>query len=223
MKRKSEDQEAKLPNFDRTAIDQEISDGAKALKHLQQHASQDWHSWSIVIRGLRALRTLALHESGADNVASGEYRKAFTRIVSLKKYEMYDRDPIDKQARTACYKLMNRIEDVDLWYNGQPVASRLRWKHPETIAKHCPPEFLEGGMLDKKKPAAKAKKKAKGLNAEAKRLLDLLLRTLAVLKNYDREAADAIYAELPTPEDPSDELDDVFPAAEIEEPAPLEL
>lgn len=223
MKHRTADQEAKLPNFDRTTIDEEIANGARALRDLNKHASQDWHSWSIVIRGLRALRTLALHESGAESVNSGEYRKAFTRLVGMRKYEMYDHDPIDKQARTACYKLMNRIEDVDDWYNGRPIGERLRWKHPETICKHCPPEFLEAGMVDKKKPAAKAKKKAKGLNAEARRYLDILLRILPVLAKHEPELVQQIYAELPTPEDPSDDLDEVFPAAEIEEPAPLEL
>src|SRR5262245_14513258 len=100
------------------AIEHQIAEGAKAFKELQQNAALDWTHWSATILGMRALRTLAFAKAGTTNMRSQAYRDAIQALLTLRRYSIFDQ--IDRQTRSDCYKLMDRLEDVDAWYGVCP-------------------------------------------------------------------------------------------------------
>ena len=108
------------PVLDRAAIDRDITAGAKAFNELQRHADADWTRWSTVILGLRGLRSLAFVRARTNNMQTGRYREAMSGLLAQQKYAIYDL--LDKQTRSDCYKLMDRLDDVDAWYAGLPTA-----------------------------------------------------------------------------------------------------
>ena len=201
-----DDNEVEAINLEETRAD--IAAGAKALRDLHNHVADDWNRWSAAIRGLRGLRNLCWHDIGTTDMRTQAYRDAMGAQLTHKKNAAYAEIP--KDTRSYMYQLCDHIEEVDEWYASLPMDERLRWKHPQSIAKHCPPELLGG---ETKKAKAKAKKKAtkkKRSTIEEDRLRKLLLD---VVEKYVQpvdpvEAAnlrDQIWAS-----DPSDELDDLY-------------
>jgi hypothetical protein len=186
----------------------DISAGARALKELFYHMHDDWNRWSIVVKGWRALRDLAYAEAQTNDMASQAYRDAIGRMLKLKKYAIYDQ--IDKQTRSNMYKLCDRVEDIDIWYASLKPEEKLRWKHPQSIVKHCPNELLSTprkGPSAKKKKAAGKKKKG---NPEADRLRALLIE---IITEFVMPANPERAKELLTmlyQEDPNDSLHGAF-------------
>jgi hypothetical protein len=101
--------------LDRAAIDHDIAEGAKAYQALLKNADLDWNYWFKTILGLRGLRALACARAGTANMQSQSYRDAMSYLLTLRKYSIYDQ--IQKQTRSDCYRLMNRLEDIDTWYS----------------------------------------------------------------------------------------------------------
>jgi hypothetical protein len=174
--------------LDRAAIDHDIAEGAKAYQALLKNADLDWNYWFKTILGLRGLRALACARAGTANMQSQSYRDAMSYLLTLRKYSIYDQ--IQKQTRSDCYRLMNRLEDIDTWYSALPVDDKLRWKHPTTIAKHCPKQFLEGGLRRHNKPPKTIKKPA--VSAETERLKALLVQVIKRLAKYEPAALDLL-------------------------------
>jgi hypothetical protein len=131
-----------LESIDKKAAETDITLGARALEGLINHAGDDWTRWEAVIRGWRALRSLAYIRAQTTDMASQVYRDAMSYLLSLKKHAIYDR--LDKPTRSFMYKLCDHLEEISLWYAGLPAADKMRWKHPQAIAKHCPAQFLSG-------------------------------------------------------------------------------
>jgi hypothetical protein len=194
------------PELDRTALERDIAAGAKAFGELLRNASVDWTHWSATILGLRGLRALAFARAGTTGMQSQAFRNAMSFLLSQQKYSIYNQ--IDKQTRSDCYRLMNRIEDVDNWYAALPATEKLKWKHPNTIANHCPKDFLEGmrrhnqPKTGKKKPAA---------DAETERVRALLVQAIEIIMEFKPEAAKRLLAQI-YPGDPDDSVDDLFVA-----------
>jgi hypothetical protein len=192
------------PELDRAAIDRDIAAGAKAFKELLQHADLDWNHWSATILGLRGLRSLAFARARTNKMTSQTYRDAMGYLLGLRTYSIYDQ--IDKQTRSDCYRLMDRLEDVDTWYSGLDRNDKLKWKHPTTIAKHCPKEYLSGGMRRHNLP--KPGKKKPAVSAETERLKALLMQAIEIVMDFKPEAAKRLLAQV-HPANPDDKLDDL--------------
>jgi hypothetical protein len=173
--------------LDRAAIDRDILAGARAFQELLRNANLDWTHWSATILGLRGLRSLAFAKAGTNSMASQAYREAISALLQLRKYSVYDQ--IDKQTRSDCYRLMDRLEEVDAWYANLPTADRLRWRHPSTIAKHCPRHLI--GMRGHNRPPTNSRKKP-AVTYETERLKALLLSTIKRLAKYEPEAVELL-------------------------------
>ena len=190
--------------LDRVAIDRDIAAGAKAFGELLHRASVDWTHWSATILGLRGLRTLAFDRAGTTNMQSQAYRDAIGGLLTLRKHSIYNQ--LDKPTRSDCYRLMDRLEEVDVWYAGLDRTDKLKWKHPTTIAKHCPKEYLSGGMRRHNKPT-KAGKKKPFVSFETERLKQLLMQAIEIIMEFKPEAAKKLLAQI-YPADPNDPIPD---------------
>jgi hypothetical protein len=186
--------------LDHDAVERDILAGAEAFKDLLRNASLDWNHWSATILGLRGLRALAFERARTSSMKSQAYRDAMTGLLVQRKYSIYDQ--IDKQTRSDAYRMMDRLEDIDAWYAGLERAEKLRWKHPSTIVKHCPKEYLTGGMnRHNKRPKAKKKKG----NPEAESLREMLIQVIKRLAKYEPDALELLDRLYQT--DPDDGLD----------------
>jgi hypothetical protein len=197
--------------LDMESIESDIAAGVKAFSKLLKRSAEDWMSWSITIRGLRALRNLAFANSHTSDLSSWHYRQALGDLLEQKKYSVYSH--IDKQTRSTCYKLMDGIEEVDAWYATLPAADQLRWKHPDAIAKHCPKHLLAGGKGHNKPKKIDQKKRASSAEEDRLRqILIVIINGFVVPVNPQRaaELLKQIYPE----GDPNDSLVGALDAAE---------
>jgi hypothetical protein len=172
--------------IDRSVCERDAKVGALALQNLRKAARDDFTSWAAAIRGLRGLRELAFAKTGARDIKSWHYRQELGALLSQGRWAVYS--DIDAPTRSSCYKLMDRIDDIAVWYAGLSSNDQLRWKHPDTIAKHCPPEYLSSGIghnqpkPNQPKPTGK-KKRPETANEE--RLRNIILNARAALKIED--------------------------------------
>jgi hypothetical protein len=188
--------------LDMESINRDIADGAKAFHKLLCHATDDWNSWAIAIRGLRALRNFVFAQSHSSDIRSWAYRQAIGHLLQQRKYSIYDR--IDKPTRSTCYKLMDSIEEITQWYMTLPASDQMRWKHPDAIAKHCPRHLVAGGKGSNKPPG----KKKPAFSAEVERLKALLIKVIKRLAKYEPEAVELLDQVQPADE-PNDEIGDL--------------
>jgi hypothetical protein len=200
-----EEEQDDIPEFDKDAIKHDITTGARAYRELLQNAKLDWTHWAAVILGLRGLRTFAWAKAGTTRMTSQAYRDAMGSLLVQRQYAIYDQ--IDKQTRSACYALMDRLEDVNDWYATLDPNTQLQWKHPKTIVKHCPREYLKGGMKRHNQPSKAAKKKPP-VTYESERLRQLLIKVIKRLAKYEPEALELLDQVILA--DPDDSIDDVF-------------
>jgi hypothetical protein len=131
--------------LDMTAINADIAAGARAYGELLNNVKEDWGRWTIIICGLRALRDLALAKAHTRDIKSWHYRQELGALLQRRPYSVYDH--IDKQTRSTCYKLMDRLEEIGDWYKTLPANDQLRWKHPDSIAKHCPSIYSKAACV----------------------------------------------------------------------------
>ena len=156
---------------------------------------------------MRGLRSLAYAKAGTTSMQAQAFRDAMSGLLTLRKYSVYDR--MAKQTRSDCYRIMDRLEDVHRWYRTElDIDEKMRWKHPGTIAKHCPPEYLSS-MRSHNKPPPKpaAKRKPPLVNFETERLkalLMILIKELLRLDPQNKVALDLL--DQIHPSDPSDEI-----------------
>jgi hypothetical protein len=190
--------------LDTASIEADITAGARAFKQLLTHATDDWTSWSITIIGFRALRNVAFAKGYTSDIRSYAYRQAMSHLLQLRRYSVYDQ--IDKPTRSACYKLMDRIDDINMWYAALAPADQLRWKHPQSIMKHAPRHLVEGGRGGNR---PKAGKKKPVTSVEIERLRALLLRVIKRLIKHEPEAAELLDQVNPDDRDPNDGLEDI--------------
>jgi hypothetical protein len=202
--------------FDRAAIEADAVEGAKALAYLFKHASDEWDRWEKIILGLRGLRDLAHHATGTRSRTDFAYRQEIARLLNMSKYAVYDR--LSKQQRAACYKLMDYLDDISDWYYGRgnfqgyPITAddRLNWKSPETIVKHCPPQFLNGG--ESKRTKARPLRRPKAVPPAYQAEIDRLRRLVVVASHRLIEhgiAATDLLDQLQPPELETDSVHDV--------------
>jgi hypothetical protein len=192
------------PELDRAAIERDISNGARAFQELLKNAALDWAHWSATILGLRGLRSLAFVKAGTSNMQSQAYRDAMRSLLTMRKYSVYDQ--IDRQTRSDCYRLMDRLEDIDAWYAAKvSTADKLRWRHPGAIAKHCPREYLS--TIRKHNQPPKLSKRKPAVNAETERLKALLIQVIKRLAKYEPDALDLL--DQVHPAQPDDDLEEV--------------
>jgi hypothetical protein len=203
------DIDTEMPVLDMASVNADILAGARAFEKLLRHSDDDWQSWSLTIRGLRALRSLIFERTKTNNMQSQVYRDEMSRMLEQRKYSAYGH--ITKQARSSCYKLADRIEDIDLWYAALPTPDKLRWKHPDSIVKNCPRHLVDGGMRGHNKPKRALKKTF--LNPEIERLRALLIKVIKRLVKYEPDARELL--DQINPADPDDSVADV--AAEDDE------
>jgi hypothetical protein len=137
---------AEPAGIDRKVLETEIIAGARAYSQLLDHAGDDWSRWGAVILGLRGLRNLAFAKAGTTEMASYAYRKEFGALLKLKKYSIYDK--LDKPTRSCCYKLMDKLDAINVWHASLPTSDKLKWKHPQSIMKHAPAGLVEGDAED---------------------------------------------------------------------------
>jgi hypothetical protein len=199
--------------IDIDAIEADIARGIKAYTELLDNKTADWKRWSFIICGFRGLRDLAMAKAHTSNILSQAYRDEMSRQLQLRKYSVYDRigGKNAKQLRSVFYKLMDHIEDIDLWYAGLDPDDQLRWKSPDAILKHCPKEYLSSGRGHNKPPKQQGKKKPI-VNAEVERLKALLIQVIKRLIKYEPDARDLL--DQITPADPSNDVDDLWPDVE---------
>jgi hypothetical protein len=85
----------------------------------------------------------------------------------------------------------------------------MRWKHPSTIALHCPKHLVSGGMRGHNQPPTTRKAKPKpAVSYETERLKALLIEVIRRLLKYEPDAADLL-KRVHVP-DPEDDVDDLF-------------
>jgi hypothetical protein len=199
--------------LDMKAAEADADAGAKAYQSLIDTKTEDFTRWTITIKGLRALCTIAYAEAQTTNKRSQAFRNAMGALLQKRRWAALAH--IDRQTRSTCYRLMDRIEDVARWYATEVSSEdQMRWKHPDAIAKHCPTQYLSSGEGHNKPPRKPAKKKKKpATSAETERLKALLLRLIHLVINskdlvkIKREAA-KLLDQVMTPEDPNDDLPD---------------
>jgi hypothetical protein len=201
----TDDDSADDPVLDRASIDRDIALGAKAYSKLVDKADLDFTHWSAVILGFRGLRSLAFEKAKTSNMNSQDYRNAMTALLELRKYSIYGQ--IDKQTRSDCYKLMDHLDEIAAWHAHLPTHDKLRWKHPTTIAKHCPKQFLSGGRGHNKPPRNKSQKKPV-VTFETERLKALLIQVIKKLAKYEPDALDLLDQVMPR--DPEDSVADIY-------------
>lgn len=100
---------------------------------------------------MRALRSLAFAKSHTSDIHSWAYRQALSALLMQRKYSIYDR--IGKQARSACYKLMDRIEEISVLVRNPgperpdaletPRVHRQELPHEPAHAEHARPQQAE--------------------------------------------------------------------------------
>jgi hypothetical protein len=195
-----EDQDQML---DMKEVEEDIREGAKAFTKLQHHAAEGWQHWSIAIKGFRALRSLAFSQAQTSDVQSYAYRQKISELLELKKYSVYAN--IDKQTRSACYKLMDSLEEIDAWYIGLPGKDQLRWQHPESMVKHAPKRLIAGGK-GHNKPKNGNRKPITWEMYEA--LKSIALEAIEIATEYEPKAAKKLLKKL-NPAAPDDDLDDI--------------
>jgi hypothetical protein len=103
------------------------------------------------------LQSLAFAEARTTDTRSHAYRDAMGNLLRRKAHAAYDQ--IDKPTRSFMSKLCDSIEDVDVWYGTLPASDRLKWKHPQAIAKHCPKRLLAGPGIGHNKLKKAVRKK----------------------------------------------------------------
>lgn len=188
--------------FDLKAIRADAKAGAKALAHLLDHAEDDWEKWETAIIGLRGLRDMAKHKTGATKLTDYAYRQEIARLFSMKEYAVYSSEDFSKQQRSACYAMMDHIEDVSDWYYGRisyqgyPIAKsdRMNWKTPQTILKYCPPSLI--GKEDKAPKSVSKPRLPKPVppvhQAEIDRLRRLVVELIKRLAKYEPTATELL-------------------------------
>jgi hypothetical protein len=152
---------------------------------------------------LRGLRDLARAQAHTADIQSYAYRQAMSHLLQLRKYSVYDQ--IDKPTRSACYKLMDAVDEISVWHAALPTADKLRWKHPQSIVKHAPRNLVEGGR-GHNKPKQKNQKKPTGW-AEIERLKALLIQVIKRLAKYEPDATELL--DQVNPSDPDDGVGDL--------------
>jgi hypothetical protein len=198
-----EDDTDEFPEIDRKAVEVDILAGARAYARLLNHRTDDWTSWSITIIGFRGLRDIARAEAHTMDIHSYAYRQAMSRLLQLRKYAVYDQ--IKKETRSFCYKLMDAIEDINVWYAGLEPDEQMQWKHPQSIVKHAPRNLVDGGR-GHNKPKPKGRKK-RAATIEEERLKALLIQVIKRLAKFDPSALDLL--DQIHPADPDDSVDDL--------------
>jgi hypothetical protein len=194
--------------IDMESVESEIAAGAKAYGKLLRHAADDWNSWSIVIVGMRGLRNLAFAKSQTSDIASWHYRKALGDMLKLKKYSIYDQ--IGKQTRSVCYKLMDSVDEINVWYAGLSGEDKLKWKHPESIAKNCPKHLVDRGRGGNLPPKQTVKKLPKPLiSAETERLKALLIQVIKRLAKHEPDALELLDQIMPKEPELDDSVEDI--------------
>jgi hypothetical protein len=190
--------------IDREAIEADIAAGAKAFRILLKNADADWNNWSITIVGLRGLRNLAFARAGVSDIRSWHYRDQLAALLQQKKYSVYEQ--IGKQTRSTCYKLMDSLEEIDTWYAGLNPEDKLRWKHPDAIAKNCPAHLVGGGIGGNQPKRARKKPQPKPqVTAETERLKTLLIQVIKRLAKHEPEALDLLDQVMPSEPDLDDD------------------
>ena len=171
--------------LDLKATEQSIAEGALAKEWLDKNAGLSWSHWSRFIKGLRSLRDLTFSIAKTRDLASQSYKQTLNDLLRKPKYAAYiARNAKERKDRSDCYALMDHIEDVDLWYATLAPHDQRRWNHPNTIKKHCDPQFVSGGMGHNQPPRAAANaKKAKPRNLEADGLREVLLKFCRAILN----------------------------------------
>src|SRR5262249_45633081 len=101
---------------------------------------------------------LAFAEAHTSSIASYDYRQKLAELLRRQKWSALAQ--IDKQTRSSCYKLMDRIEEIAVWYAQLPGNDKMRWQHPDTIVKHAPRHLAQAAMRNvprKKGPKKRAR------------------------------------------------------------------
>lgn len=201
--------------LDMTAINADIAAGARAYGELLKNVTEDWGRWTIIVRGLRALRDLAFAKAHTRDIKSWHYRQELSALLERRPYSVYSH--IDKQTRSTCYKLMDRLDEICDWHKTLPANDQLRWKHPDFIAKHCPKHLLEGGLREHNKPKKTSQKK-RASTAEEDRLRQLLLVIITEFVRPQNPArADELLKQVFPEGDPNDGLVGIFDAEQAED------
>lgn len=190
--------------FDKAALEAAIAAGARAFTKLLNHAADDWTSWEATIIGLRGLRDLARANAHTSDIQSHAYRQEMSRMLQLRKYSVFDQ--MDRPTRSACYKLMDALEEISVWYAALLPADKLRWKHPQSIVKHAPKHLVESGR-GHNKPKPKGQKK-RAATAEEERLRALLNWAAQELMDPKPAVAKKLLEQL-NPPDPDDGVGDL--------------
>jgi hypothetical protein len=108
------------------------------------------------------------------------------------------------------YRMCDQIEDISLWYAKLPAEEKLRWKHPQTVAKHCPAHLLKGGAGGNKPPRKMPVKKKRASTAEEDRLRQILIMLVNefVMPMNPQRAAELLKGLYPEG-DPNDSLEGI--------------
>jgi hypothetical protein len=200
--------------YDLKELDREALRGAKAYGELRRQAGHDWNRWEATIIGLAALRDMAFAKTGNRNKRSQAYRSAMSDLLQRPKYHVYAE--MRNEDRSACYKLMDHIEEISAWHAGLDPAQKLAWTHPLTMIKHVPEALLSvDPKHNQEKPKRAAVKKQKALSGEARALAALIMELIQIVIKYEPETA---FKMLPRVQqllgegvpDPEDSLEGVF-------------
>jgi hypothetical protein len=184
--------------LDMASINPDAEAGAEALSGLIRHVNDDWERWEVVVVGFRALRNLAFVRSGTNDIHAYAYRQEIGALLREPRWSIYSE--LKKQTRSACYKLMDNLDEISDWYRVQSLDDRLQWKSPKTIAKHCPSHLLSGGQRGHNA------RRAPSATAEEQRLLREVIRLRGLLTEI------ILLQQVQPPDELNDRVDDLFGA-----------
>ena len=194
--------------FDKAALEADALFGCRMYAKLLNHAADDFVvSWAGTIIGLRGLRDLARAQAHTADIRSYAYRQAMGDLLRLRKYSALAQ--MDKPTRSACYKLMDSIPELKVWYASLPAADQLRWKHPESIVKHAPRNLVDGGKGHNRPPKGRQGRRKAVSPIEYERLKAIAIQVIKRQIKHEPEAVNLL-DEVNPPDLPDDGVDDLY-------------
>jgi hypothetical protein len=105
-----------------------VIEGSKAWTRLKRNSLQNWMDWLLVGAALLVGRREAMRIACSNRPAGGRYRRAFTWW--LRKNCFAD---LEKRTRADLLRIMECLEQIEVWRAGLKEDDRLRINHPTTV------------------------------------------------------------------------------------------
>jgi hypothetical protein len=105
-----------------------VTEGSKAWTRLKHNTLQNWIDWLLVGAALLVGRREAMRIACSNRPVGGRYRRAFTWWLRENGFA-----DLEKRTRADLLRIMECVEQIEVWRAGLDKEDRLRINHPTTI------------------------------------------------------------------------------------------